>query len=393
MTKNAFGLIGWLLVVLAVVAVGLWPVGKPLEYPDSVLGQIVDIASEQSTVRVALVAKTASPKTEQPTKLFSVPADKKDLRTLLKSLHRGDLVACQAEKDVLKDLHVDTPEVSAWVRLAAMGGAAVLVWLFAWIVLGKGGVAQLILGIDGLYSKSKFQLVVWFGVLMVAYLSTLWLRFCYSSNWLIGTVNIPANLLALSGFSALTFAGAKAITQTKQDRVDAAVAKGVPGAEDLKKRPAANRVSNLVYDLVHDDSVNVDLGDFQMVLITLVAALTYTVQVFMFLRALDLSATVTLPDADGTLLAAFGLGQGAYLLKKAASGSNPDPNPAGPAVAAGGGGGAGGGAGAPAAPIVAPIAPVVAAAPAPPAAAAVPAAAAPAAAPQAVQRTRIGVEA
>ena len=84
-----------------------------------------------------------------------------------------------------------------------------------------------------------------------------------------------------------------------------------------------------------------------MVLITLVAALTYVVQVFLFLRALDLSASVTLPDVDSTLLAAFGLGQGAYLMKKAVSGSNPDPNPTagGPAGGGGGGAGAGGGAG------------------------------------------------
>lgn len=393
MIKSSFGLIGWLLVVLGVVAIGLWPSGQALTYPDSVLGQIVDIASDQSTVRVALIAKADPSKgsqSAQPTRLLSVAADKKELRTLVKSLHRGDLVTCQTEKgkDALKDLQVDAPEVSGWWRLATMAGAALLVWLFAWLVLGKGEISKLILGVDGLYSKSKFQLVVWFGALMVAYLSALWLRFCYSSNYLIGTVNVPTNLLVLSGLSALSFAGAKAITQTKQDRVDAAVAKGVPGAAALQKGPAPGRVANLVYDLTHDDGGNVDLGDFQMVLITLVAALTYVVQVSMFLRTLDLSATVTLPDADSTILAAFGLGQGAYLLKKAASGSNPDPNPtqAGPAAGAGGGAGVGG---APAAAVPAAALPAVPAAPP----AAVPAAAAPAAPAAAPPRTRIGVEA
>jgi hypothetical protein len=381
MTKNSFGLIGWLLIMLGMVAIGLWPWQAPQQL-DFVLGQIVSIASDQSSVRVARIAKADPPQTNhatQPTRLFPVSADKKDLRTRLKSLHPGDLVACQLQpKDrALLDLHVYTPEVSVWERLAAMGGAALLIGLFAWVVLGKDGIPKLILGVDGLYSKSKFQFFVWFGVLIVAYLSTLWLRFCYSSNWLLGTVNIPANLLALSGLSALSFAGAKAITQGKQDRVDAAVAKGVPGAEDLKKGPAPGRVQNLIYDLVHDDGTNVDFGDFQMVLVTLVAALTYVVQIFMFLRALDLSATITLPDVDGTLLAAFGLGQGAYLLKKAASGSNPDPSPsqAGPVPGAGGGVGAGGAA--PPAAIPALAAP----------------AGAPAAAPKTDNRTRIGVEA
>jgi|GEM_PF-2588352 len=401
MPKNSFGLIGWLGIVLAVVALGTFPEpgsGGPFY---SVLGRIVDIASDQSTVRIAVIAAPSGTKTtktnqsDQRTKQFTVPANK-DLRTTLKSLRRGDLVTYTTEPEpepetgkgkekakekakgieTLKELLVEAPEIPIWQRLVTVIGAALLVWLFALAVLGKGGIAKLILGADGLYSKSKFQLVVWFGALMVVYLSALWLRFCYSCNWLIGTVNIPSNLLLLSGLSALSFAGAKAITQTKQDKVDAAVAKGVPGAGDLKKQKAPNRVANLVYDLVHDDGDFVDLGDFQMVLITLVAAVTYLVQVFMYLRVLDLSATVTLPDVDGTLLAAFGLGQGAYLMKKAASGSNPDPNPAQPAPAGGAGGG-GAGAGAP------PVPPV------PPA----PANAAGVVEPQAAGKTRVGVEA
>jgi len=323
MVKSSFGLILWLLGMLAVVATGFWSIGKKPDDPGLQREQIVDIAPDQSTVRVAPLTQATS----RTTTLVSIPADKKDLRALLKSFHRGDLVTLQYEKNALTDLHVDTPEVSAWQISATIVGSALLLFLFAWAVLGKGALAGLILGIDGLYSKSKFQLFVWFGVLMVAYLSTLWLRFCYSSNWLLGAVQIPPNLLVLSGFSALSFVGAKAITQTKQDRVDAAVAKGVPGAADLYKTNVTGRAPNLVYDLTHDDSVHADLGDFQMVLITSVAAITYIVQVFLFLRAFPLSATVTLPDVDSTLLAAFGLGQGAYLMKKAASGSNPDPNP------------------------------------------------------------------
>jgi hypothetical protein len=93
----------------------------------------------------------------------------------------------------------------------------------------------------------------------------------------------------------------------------------------------------------------------------------------MYLRVLDLSATVTLPDVDGTLLAAFGLGQGAYLMKKAASGSNPEPNPGQPAPAGGAGGGA-------------PPPPIP---PAPPA----PANAAGVVEPQAAGKVRAGVEA
>jgi hypothetical protein len=43
----------------------------------------------------------------------------------------------------------------------------------------------------------------------------------------------------------------------------------------------------------------------------------YLVLVLHFLGSLELRATITLPDVDSTVLAVFGLGQGAYLTKKA----------------------------------------------------------------------------
>jgi hypothetical protein len=97
MPRNSVGLICWLLSVLALVVIGLLPEEPSLRYLNSVPGRIVDIASDQSTVRIALIAKADSSKpskTSQPlTKLFSVSATQKDLRATLKLLHRGDLVA------------------------------------------------------------------------------------------------------------------------------------------------------------------------------------------------------------------------------------------------------------------------------------------------------------
>jgi len=55
-----------------------------------------------------------------------------------------------------------------------------------------------------------------------------------------------------------------------------------------------------------------------MLIITLLATGMYLVLVFNFLGSLDLRATVDLPNVDTTILATFGLGQGAYLAKKAA---------------------------------------------------------------------------
>jgi len=43
----------------------------------------------------------------------------------------------------------------------------------------------------------------------------------------------------------------------------------------------------------------------------------YLMLVFSFLHAIAYSTSVSLPDVDTTILATFGLGQGAYLTKKA----------------------------------------------------------------------------
>jgi hypothetical protein len=55
-----------------------------------------------------------------------------------------------------------------------------------------------------------------------------------------------------------------------------------------------------------------------MVVITLLAIGTYLALIFNFLGSTELLKTVDLPNVDTTILAAFGLGQGAYLTKKAA---------------------------------------------------------------------------
>ena len=68
-----------------------------------------------------------------------------------------------------------------------------------------------------------------------------------------------------------------------------------------------------------DDRGNPDIGDFQMFVITLLAVVVYSIQIAKFLGAMELRQVITVPDVDSTLLATFGLGQGAYLAKKYAS--------------------------------------------------------------------------
>ena len=170
-------------------------------------------------------------------------------------------------------------------------------------------------------------MALWFFVLITSYIAALWIRVWAAGTDFIGGVNIPNNLLLLSGMSALTYGGAKAITSTKS---------GAPG-QSVKTRADKPR---FLFDLTHDDGLparpaqpaaenrpavpaqdaipaQFDFGDFQMLIVTLIAVATYVVLIFNFFETVSYVRVTSLPDVDTTLLAAFGLGQGAYLTKKA----------------------------------------------------------------------------
>jgi hypothetical protein len=249
----------------------------------------------------------------------------------LKQLHQGDHVQVvystatdtTNNENVLKALTVDSVSSTAgvWVIL----GSAVIC-LLLYCSLSGFKPQQLIIGEDNRYSNSKFQMALWFFVLITSYIAALWIRVWAAGTGFIGGVSIPNNLLMLSGMSVLTFGGAKAITSTKS---------GAPG-EGTKT--TADK-SSFFFDLTHDDgtrptpaqpakdgqpavpanpgTAKFDFGDFQMLIITLIAVVTYIVLIFNFFGTISYARITTLPDVDTTLLAAFGLGQGAYLTKKA----------------------------------------------------------------------------
>jgi hypothetical protein len=216
-------------------------------------------------------------------------------------------------------------------------------FLLYWLLSGLHPL-NLIVGEDGRYSNSKFQIAVWFAVLITSYIATLWLRSSHLGWDYWGGINIPQNLLLISGMSAFTFSAAKGITTSK---VADAKLKGNPD-----RKNSANATPSLLQNLTHNDAPppaatvpaaivqgppavapvaivpvlapaatqpRLDLGDFQMVAITLLAVSVYVVLIFHFMAVLAKSAVITLPDVDTTILATFGLGHGAYLAKKAAS--------------------------------------------------------------------------
>jgi hypothetical protein len=227
-------------------------------------------------------------------------------RSHVADLKEGDTVqvtATAGPRPEIQSIATKSVAVSAMRRGTAL--ALALIAILGLLSALHASPQRLVRGEDGRYSKSKFQVAVWFIALMTAYLATVGLRW-WASGWaVVGGVGIPTDLLVISGISALTFVGAKSITTSKMAQSPAFAA--------AKRKIAPPHFPD---DLVNDDAGNPDLGDAQMVVITLIAVVTYLVAVFSWMAALNLAAQVQMPNIDSTLVAVFGLGQGAYLLKK-----------------------------------------------------------------------------
>jgi hypothetical protein len=301
------------------------------------------VASDQSSLDVTALYPSLSDKTvnipgtvcatqELTCKKLHLVVQDSVVKDQLKQLHQGDHIEvvystgtdATKNENIVKALTVDTVSSTAgvWVIL----GSAVIV-LLLYCCLSGFKPQQLIIGQDNRYSNSKFQMALWFFVLITSYIAALWIRVWAAGTDFIGGVNIPNNLLLLSGMSVLTYGGAKAITSTKS---------GAPG-QTLKTSADKPR---FFVDLTHNDGVpaqpaqpatgnqpavaaqpeippQFDFGDFQMLIITIIAVATYIVLIFNFFGVVSYLKITNLPDVDTTLLAAFGLGQGAYLTKKA----------------------------------------------------------------------------
>ncbi len=249
--------------------------------------------------------------------------------------------------------------------------------LLAVVYLASGGrPTRFITGHDGRMSNSQFQLALWFGVVAIAYGSMLLLRFLVLGADFIGGISLTNNVLMLTGLSAVTFGGAKLVATQKQDAAAAKAAENSTKAAETAKTtaeaaqtvvtaaagldatdPAAAKANVAAQeaitsaaqttaiaaqlaetaantptaaeaqpkiaakprfmDLFQNGQGETDLGDFQMVLISVVAAGIFAVSSVHAMLMLHIATDITLPDVDSALLATFGLGQGAYLVKKA----------------------------------------------------------------------------
>jgi|HubBroStandDraft_5_1064220.scaffolds.fasta_scaffold74446_1 hypothetical protein len=198
--------------------------------------------------------------------------------------------------------------VSPTKRVSMMALFAALLVVVAAAATG-GRPWRFLIGVDNRYSNSQCQLALWFGAVSTVYATTVALRVMEFGWDYLGNVAIPAHVAALTGLSALTFGGAKIITVQK---VDTAAQAGLAPAKSTALKP------HLLTDLFVNDKGAADLGDFQMILITVVAVIIFMLTALHQLGTLFSGQAYSLPDIDTSLLTSFGIGQGAYLVKKAA---------------------------------------------------------------------------
>lgn len=261
----------------------------------------------------------------------SLKVPKSTDRDQLGELPQGDLTsqAYQARLEVDDVTRPTTVTQVDRVSRAVPASArlwALLVSLFVVVavatVLTRFKPQKLLIGADNRYSNSQTQLALWSAAVAVVYLAAVGLRMGWLGGDFIGGVGLPANLIAMTGLSALSFGGAKVIVSQKVANAGAAAAAGTPGPTVVATPtgPAKPRAPkpNLLNDLFQNDAGRPDIGDLQMILVTVVAIIIFVLSSFNFLGDLQVASQTTLPDVDTALLSGFGIGQGAYLLKKAA---------------------------------------------------------------------------
>ena len=277
----------------------------------TIIGTVKEIAADMSW----LIIRTQP---EKPETAVNVPLQTvTQFQPLVSAMRPGDGIKATYVREgginatdgtnSVKSLEWQSKTVDRGARWLSLIGAVVTLWIMAY-VFTRGRPAGLFLGTDNRYSSSKFQTVLWFWLVISAYIAIVSHRILAAGWNYVGGVDIPPNLLILSGISVLTFTAAKAITT---GRVEKAATEGKP---DLKVSADTPRAT----DLISDDLNRTDLGDFQMVVITILAVIIYAISAVEFMEHIEFRRVVTMPDVDATLLSIFGLGQAAYLGKKAA---------------------------------------------------------------------------
>jgi hypothetical protein len=232
-----------------------------------------------------------------------------DLAAIAGGLAAGDHVSIGTDGNGKLYLLRTITCLISWPQAA---GAVALAFTASWVLLlivTSGHPWVFIIGIDQRLSNSQTQAYLWFIVLVSVYLAAFALRLYHTSFF--GGIGAPVDLLALAGISAGSFAGARASNWVQTSRSDG-------GAQKPPGSLTGSRWERL-QDLFKNDAGQYDLGDFQMIALTVAAVAIYIVISVDALTSLSFTRHVDLPQVDETLIGGTAISQGAYLLKKFAS--------------------------------------------------------------------------
>jgi len=283
--------------------------------PGSLTGTIADFS--RGSIKIAVDGL--------PPAMLTVPNT--SAQKQLRAAHKGDEISFEANDvtapTILTAIDSLSRPVSQDAVILFLFIAAAIVLVVSWLLLGR---CNPLIGLDKRYSNSQTQMALWFAAVAVVYVATNLLRAVYLGGAYIGGVNVGTHLIALTGLSAFTFGAARVITTQKSDDATAATAAAAAAVAANQPNTAPPPTPKTeatggpsIRDLVRNDQNQADLGDFQMIMVTLGAVIIFLCQSYWYLTSLPIAQAVTLPDVDSALLATFGLGQGAYLIKKAGS--------------------------------------------------------------------------
>ena len=211
----------------------------------------------------------------------------------------------------------------AWFRLTphsyffAYLALAAFYWISV-LVTGSANPLHIAMGADGRLSTSKFQFLVWTGVVVFVYVflfATLDEKHRAILN------NIPTNVLLVMGFSVTTAVAAKGITVSYVNTGQIAKSASTQPGGDAS-------LSGLV---TQDDSNTPDLTKLQMLIWTAIATAVYMYHVHQNLSGIancsigasPIDGLCKFPDIDQSLMVLMGISQGAYLGNKLVAAGTP----------------------------------------------------------------------
>jgi IPT/TIG domain len=189
--------------------------------------------------------------------------------------------------------------------------ATAVAWLIYAILSRTWDPTKLFEGADRRMSTSKFQWVIWIWAIFFTYTTIYAARSLAQGRVADPITDIPENILAILGFSTLTAAVAKGVTQSY-------VSSGL-----VAKSPRPPTEEQKPEDLVQDDTGTPDPYKLQIFLWTLLAIGIYIASLVSTVTtaAIATSASAALPllkfpDLDTSLMILSGLSSAGYLGKK-----------------------------------------------------------------------------